>query len=45
MPGSIQQSDICGLYECVDKNNFKNAFVLSISHALTFLRSGDFGFS
>jgi hypothetical protein len=45
MPCSIQQSDICRLHERVDKNNFKNAFVLSISHMLAFLRGGDFGFS
>jgi hypothetical protein len=45
MPGSIQQSDIRRLHERVDKNNFKNAFVLGISHALTFLRGCDFGFS
>src|ERR1700733_8037831 len=45
MPSSVQQSDICRLHEGVDKNNFKNAFVLSISHMLTFLRCGEFGFS
>jgi len=45
MPGSIQQSDIYRLHESIDKNNFKNAFVLSISHMLAFLGACDFRFS
>src|ERR1700733_14948883 len=45
MPGSIQQSDIYRLHESIDKNNFKNAFCLGISHMLAFLGACDFRFS
>ncbi len=45
MPGSIQHPDICRLHQCVDKNNFKNTFVLAIAHMLAFLWGGDSRFS
>lgn len=45
VPASINQSDICGLHEYVDENNFKNAFPLSASYMLTFLRNDEFGCS
>lgn len=45
VPASINQSDICGLHERIDENNFKNALLLSASHMLTFLRNDEFGCS
>ena len=45
MPASVHQSDICRLHECVDKNNFKNAVVLSTYRMLTVLRNGESRFS
>ncbi len=42
VPASINQPNICGLHECVDKNHFKNAFLLSACYVLAFLRSGEF---
>jgi hypothetical protein len=45
MRSSINQSNVDRLHKRVDKNNFKNAALLSTSDTLTILWRGGFGFT